>query len=115
MRSVSDKVVQKIKTHILRSITFSRKLCPLSDNVEKYVGARHATDGNITRFMRFACWITKATDTHSEYVMLITFPLQQWLHERTLLLRYAYIASLNMKSVQHVLNWMMSVTYCFYH
>jgi len=42
--------------------------------------------------MRIACWITKATDTHSEYVMLIAFPLQQWLHESALLLRYTYIA-----------------------
>jgi len=24
---------------------------------------------------RFACWITKATDTHSEYVMLIVLPV----------------------------------------
>jgi len=23
--------------------------------------------------MRYACWITKAADTHSEYVILITF------------------------------------------
>jgi len=35
-----------------------------------------------------ACWITKATNTHSEYVILIAFPLQQWLHERDLMLRY---------------------------
>jgi hypothetical protein len=28
-------------------------------------GARQATDENIIRRMRFACWITKATDTHS--------------------------------------------------
>jgi len=34
------------------------------------------------RRMRFACWITKATDTHSEYVILIAFPLQQYLYER---------------------------------
>jgi len=27
--------------------------------------------------MRIACWIVKATDTHSEYLTLITFPLQQ--------------------------------------
>jgi hypothetical protein len=32
--------------------------------------------------MRIACWITKATNTHSEYAILIAFPLQQWLHER---------------------------------
>ena len=37
--------------------------------------------------MRFACWITKATDTHSEYVILIAFPHQQLLRERALVLR----------------------------
>jgi hypothetical protein len=50
--------------------------------VEKYGTAGQATDDNIIRRMRFACWITKATDTHSEYVILIAFPPQQWLHER---------------------------------
>ena len=29
-----------------------------------------------------ACWITKATNTLSEYVILFAFPLQQWLRER---------------------------------
>ena len=38
--------------------------------------------------MRLAWWIIKATDTHSEYVILNAFPLEQWLHERTSLLRY---------------------------
>jgi hypothetical protein len=33
--------------------------------------------------MRIACWITKATHTDSEYVILTAFPLHQWLHERT--------------------------------
>jgi hypothetical protein len=41
--------------------------------------------------MRIACWITKATNTHSEYVTLIAFPLQQWLHERASMLRCTYI------------------------
>ena len=27
-------------------------------------------DDNMVRRMRFACWITKATDTHSEYEIL---------------------------------------------
>jgi hypothetical protein len=40
--------------------------------VEKYGTARQATDDNIIRRMRFACWITKATDTHSEYVILLS-------------------------------------------
>jgi hypothetical protein len=44
--------------------------------------------------MHIACWIPKATNTQSEYVILITFPLQQWLHERASLLVYTYIVSL---------------------
>jgi len=30
--------------------------------------------------MRIACWITKATDPHSEYVIFIFFLRQQWSH-----------------------------------
>jgi len=44
--------------------------------------------------MRIACWIPKATNTYAEDVMLIVFPLQQWLHERTSVSR-AYIACLS--------------------
>ena len=50
----------------------------------KYSRAQQATDDNIIRGMRFACWITKATDTHSEYVLLIAFARQQWLHKTRL-------------------------------
>jgi len=35
------------------------------------VRVRQATDDNIARRMSFVCWIIKATDTHSEYVILI--------------------------------------------
>ena len=44
--------------------------------------------------MCLAFLITKATDAHSEYVILITFSRQQWLRERASLLRYTYIACL---------------------
>jgi len=40
---------------------------------------------------RIACRIPKATNAHSEYVMLIAFPLRRCLHERALMLRYTYI------------------------
>jgi len=40
---------------------------------KKYCRAGQATDYNIARRTRIACWITKATDTHSEYVILIAF------------------------------------------
>jgi len=39
--------------------------------------------------MHIVYWVPKATNTHSEYVLLIDFPLQQWLHERTLTLRHS--------------------------
>ena len=46
--------------------------------------------------MRIACWINKATNTHSEHVGLIfiAFPLQQWLSERALKSSYTYVACL---------------------
>jgi hypothetical protein len=40
---------------------------------------------------RIACWITKATNTHPEYVTLNAFPLQKWLQERASVLRLTYI------------------------
>ena len=40
--------------------------------------------------MRFACRITKATNTYSQYVILIAFPRQHWLRELYLLLRLTY-------------------------
>ena len=40
------------------------------------------------------CWITYATNTHSEYVILIILAQQQWLHERASMLRYTYIVCL---------------------
>jgi hypothetical protein len=48
---------------------------------KKYSKAQQATNDNIKRRMGFACWIPKATKAHSEYAILIAFPLQQWLHE----------------------------------
>ena len=47
---------------------------------------------------RIGCWIPKATNTNSEYLILIAFPLQQWLHERVTILRYTHI-----------------IRFCFYH
>jgi len=42
--------------------------------------------------MRIACWIPKSANRHSEYVILMAFPLRLWLHERVSMLRYRYIA-----------------------
>ena len=47
----------------------------------------------ILRRMRSACWITKATNTHSEHIILAVFPVQEWLYERVSMLRCAFFAS----------------------
>jgi hypothetical protein len=44
--------------------------------------------------MDSARWIPNVTNTHSEYVIPIAFPLQQWLHESVSMLRYTYIIDL---------------------
>ena len=70
MRNISDKIYGENQT--TRFIVFKKfffKSCLLWDNAEKYCKARQATDDNLTRGT--ACWIPKATYTHSEYVVLI--------------------------------------------
>ena len=63
--------------------------------MDKYGRVRQATDDNTIWRMRIACWITKATNVLSEYVIFFfAFPLQQWLRERASVLRYTYIACL---------------------
>ena len=43
---------------------------------------------------RIACWMTYATNTRSEYVTLIDFPLQQSLQKHASELRYMYLVVL---------------------
>ena len=43
---------------------------------------------------RIACWILNSTNTHSEYEVLIAFPLQLWLYERVSMLHNRYFACL---------------------
>ena len=54
--------------------------------MERYGTARVAINDSIIQRMRLAFWITKATDTPLDYVVLIAFPRQQWFHERTSML-----------------------------
>jgi len=44
--------------------------------------------------MHIPCWIPPTTNTHSQYVILIAFPLQQRLHECAPMLRDTYAACL---------------------
>ena len=92
LTNVSVKVEGQTKTHILCStIFFSKnrsvyqitwKKYGIASGKKKHGTARQATDDNIIWGMRTACWITKATDTHTDYVTLTAFPRQKWLQER---------------------------------
>jgi len=63
--------------HILCSITFPPENRAVNDIMWKNVVEPDVTYDNMIRRMRYACWTPKATDTHSEYVMLIAFPRQK--------------------------------------
>jgi len=79
------KLVQKIKTHILCSVTFfeNRAVCEIMwENVVE----RGRTQMAIWR-MSIACWIPKATNTHSEYVILIAFSIATMVVRTRLIVR----------------------------
>ena len=59
--------------------------------MEKYCRGGQATDDDEILPMRFGCWTTKATDTHSAYVILTTIQRLQWLRERVSVLRYTHV------------------------
>ena len=56
--------------------------------MQKYSAAGQTTDVSTIRRIRTECWITKATNTHSEYVIIIAFPRQQWLRESASVLTF---------------------------
>jgi len=94
--------------------------------VEKYCTAGQATGDNVTRSMRFACWIG-ACALGAGYLRLQTrsqnmyvrnthyFPLQQQLHKRASMLRYSHIACLlpvsffSQKSGSLIRNWSFEI------
>ena len=50
--------------------------------------------------MGVACWITKATDTHSEYVILIVFLRQQVSRKSAPVVGYTYISCLVLPNIE---------------
>jgi len=64
--------------------------------------------------MRIACWITKATNTRSEYVILTAFPQQQLLQESVSVLRlYVHCLSCNVSGC-HLKCFILVSKYQFY-
>jgi len=93
------KVVEKIKIYILCSVCVFPKVVTFMRLCGKIWYRQTGIDENIIHSMRIACWITKATNTDPDCVILIAFPQQLWLHERALILCYAYTACLVLSGV----------------
>ena len=67
------KFVDRIKTQVLCSLLFSWKSRRLWNNAEIYGRAGQATDGSVVlcRVMRFACRVTKARHTQTQYWIFV--------------------------------------------
>jgi len=87
------KVAEKIKTPILCWITFSRN-CIMHEKRWNNIVEPDRPQMTI-RHIRFACWIPKATNTHSECVIILAFPLLQWLPESASTYTYSFCLILN--------------------
>jgi len=84
MRNISK--IQKKAKHAFCFQWLFRNLCCLWDNVGKYDPTTEVTGDNIIRRTKK----NARTQTHSENIILIAFPLQQWLHGNVSLLRYTF-------------------------
>jgi hypothetical protein len=91
MRNVSDASCRENQNTYFVFSNFFFENHAINEKMWKNVVDRVRPQMTIWR-MRIACWILKATNTHTVCVILIAFPLQQWLHERAAVLCHAYIA-----------------------
>ena len=85
MRNVPDGSSKKNRNARLMFNNFTPKIMRFLYNMEKYHRAEQATDNNTA--MPNVCRIPKATNAYLAYLILTVFPLQQWLHESTSVLR----------------------------
>jgi hypothetical protein len=67
--------------------------------VKKYGRAEQAAVDNMIQCLCLARWKTKATDTGSEYVILIAFPLHYWLQEHTTVLHLVIFLSVSFNTL----------------
>jgi hypothetical protein len=74
MKNVLDKFVQKTEKSILCSITFFPRKSAVYEIMWKNTVERERLRMTIWR-MSTACWENKVTNTPSQYVILIAFPL----------------------------------------
>jgi hypothetical protein len=92
MRNVSDKCCRENKKYFTFNNFFFENRA-----VYEMMGKNTVEPGRPqmkTWLMRIACWIPKATNSHLEYVILISFLPLQWSHELAWMLRYTASALL---------------------
>jgi hypothetical protein len=112
MRKVSDKICRESqKAHFV----FNNYFFPenLGDNVEKYRLIEPDRPQMTIWRMRIACWEPKATNTRSQYAIIIAFPLQQWLNEQALMLRLSKQCRSWSRSCRESEFVLLSVLLCF--
>ena len=95
IRNISDKSCKEnqIKYFMYRNIPFFFE----NRTVYQKMWDNSVEPGNpqtTVRSMSTVCRIPKATNTHSQYIILIASPLKQWLQERPSMLRLTYIVCL---------------------
>jgi hypothetical protein len=84
-------VVEKIETDNMWLKTVFRKSCLMWDNGQNYGTAIQPSEDNVTWHTRFACRLSKATDTHSEYRIFITFLQKKLSHESTVMCKLSVL------------------------
>jgi hypothetical protein len=95
---LQTELVEKIRTHILCSITFPKNRNVL-DNVEKYGRARQATNDSMAH-KRCHLHARQLSQEYKHMLLTLTaFQLQPWLCKGTTILYYTYIDCLALRSV----------------
>ena len=86
--NISDKSCRESQNTSLCSLTFSENRAVYEIIVISMVQPDRPKMTIKYDALRVAYWVTKATDAHSEYVILIAFPRQRCLLEDASSLRY---------------------------
>ena len=90
---MQTNLLYQIKTHISCPTTPPPENLAVCEKMHKNVVEPYRPLMTIRR-RRIACWIPKATNTHSVYVTLIAFLQQRWLRQSASILFCTFVACL---------------------
>ena len=79
-RNASPKFCSRNQNTYFLNKYFAENRAVYEIKCETYGKSGHATDSSTVRRIVYACWITKATKSHSHYVILTAFLRQYLLH-----------------------------------